>query len=184
VDFDEPLRWLAGLFEQAAGPPAARAMRVDFQSYLPYDLHTKVDIAAMACSLECRAPFVDPALVEFALSLPLEWRLGRCGAAAPGGRSGKRILRDWAAELLPPEILRRRKMGFGVPVGEWFRNELRGELETRVLAADALSARVFRPDWLRGLVADHLCGRANHEHALWALLMLELWRRRWQPAGW
>lgn len=173
IDFNEPLDWFGGLYDAAPGPAANQAAYCDFCSYLPFDLLTKVDLASMACGLECRSPFLDHELVEFALSLPLKWRLGRAG--------GKRILKDWAKDLLPPEILRRDKMGFGVPIGEWFRGELRGLLEAQVLAPDALARRLFRPEWLETLVADHLYGRANHEHALWALLMLEFWRQRWQP---
>ncbi|MGD8452059.1 MAG: asparagine synthase (glutamine-hydrolyzing) [Phycisphaerae bacterium] len=175
IDFDEPIAWFENLYEAAPGPPANQAVHVDFHSYLPYDLLTKVDIASMACGLECRCPLLDHEVVEFALSLPLEWRLG------PGG--GKRILKDWAADLLPPEILNRPKMGFGVPIGEWFRGELRDLVEETILGPHALARRVFRGEWLEGLAAAHLSGQANHEHALWALLMLELWARRWRPAG-
>lgn len=172
LDFDEPLRWFETLHAQAPGSPPERAVHVDFRSYLPYDLLTKVDIAAMAASLECRCPFLDHELVEFALSLPLRWRLN-------GG--GKRILKDLAADLLPREIIDRPKMGFGVPVGAWFRSDLGAELRACVLAPDGLCGRIFRPDWLRAFVEAHLSGQANHEHPLWALFMLELWHRRWQP---
>lgn len=175
IDFDEPLRWFDELYAGGRGPAHQRANWTDFQSYLPYDLLTKVDIASMACSLECRAPLLDHELVEFALSLPPEWRLGRGG--------GKRILKDWARELLPPEVLSRPKMGFGVPVGEWFRNELGDLLQERLTDPGSLCRKVFRSDWLDGLLDAHLSGRANCEHPLWALLMLELWRQRWRPAG-
>ena len=175
LNFNEPLDWFDGLYDQHPGSAAERAVHTDFNSYLPYDLLTKVDIASMATGLECRSPLLDHELVEFALSLPLSWRLDRGG--------GKRILKDWAADLLPPEILQRPKMGFGVPVGEWFRRELRDYLCEQLLAADALASRIFRADWLRAFLDAHLSGRANHGHALWALLMLELWRQRWQPAG-
>ncbi len=175
IDFAEPLRWFNELYDEAPGLPADRALRTDFASYLPYDLLTKVDIASMATGLECRSPFLDHDLVEFALSLPLHWRLGPQG--------GKRILKDWAADLLPPEIMNRPKMGFGVPVGEWFRGELRGLLQERLLDAASLSGRVLRRDWLERFIEAHLSGYANNEHQLWALLMLELWRARWQPRG-
>ena len=175
LDFDEPRAWLAGLYDAACGQPADRAVRADFASYLPYDLLTKVDVASMACGLECRAPLLDHELVEFAAALPLRWRLG------PGG--GKRILKDWARDRLPTTILTRAKMGFGVPVGEWFRTDLRELVTERLFACDALCTRIFRPDWLRQLVTGHLSGRANHEHQLWSLLMLELWHERWRPAG-
>jgi asparagine synthase (glutamine-hydrolysing) len=175
IDFEEPLRWFDGLYASGGGRASERANFADFRSYLPYDLLTKVDVASMACGLECRTPFLDHELVEFALSLPLAWRLG------PEG--GKRILKDWARTLLPAEVLRRPKMGFGVPVGEWFRSELRDLLWQRLTASGSLCDQVFRPGWLRGLLEAHLSGRANHEHPLWALLMLELWRERWQPTG-
>jgi len=175
IDFDEPLRWFDGLYKTAPGPLPNQAAHADFASYLPYDLLTKVDIASMACGLECRSPFLDHELVEFAVSLPLDWRLG------PGG--GKRILKDWARDRLPPEVLNRPKMGFGVPVGEWFRDELRDLLRDRILAPDALAARIFRPEWLRSFVEAHISGRCDHEHPLWALLMLELWHQRWAPSG-
>lgn len=173
LDFDEPIAWFKQLYDSTAGPAAARANGTDFASYLPFDLLTKVDIASMACGLECRSPLLDHDLVEFALSLPLCWRLGPAG--------GKHILKDWAADRLPAEILQRPKMGFGVPVGAWFRHELQGLVRDRLLATDSLSSRIFEPPWLRGLVDAHLSGRANYEHALWALLMLEMWYARWQP---
>jgi asparagine synthase (glutamine-hydrolysing) len=172
LDLDEPLRWFEGLHDATGEPAPQRAMRADFASYLPYDLLTKVDLASMACGLECRAPFLDHELVEFALSLPLAWRLG--------ARGGKRILKDWARDLLPKEILSRPKMGFGVPVGAWFRNELRDLLRERLTGAASVCGRVFRREWLDNLIAAHISGRANFEHPLWALLMLELWHERWQ----
>ncbi len=173
LDFDEPRAWFSGLHDAADGAAPERAMRTDFASYLPYDLLTKVDIASMACGLECRSPFLDHELVGFARSLPLEWRMGSLG--------GKHILKDWARELLPDDILRRPKMGFGVPVGAWFRNELSDLVRDRLLSGDGLCGRVFRPEWLRELMDTHLSGRCNHEHRLWGLLMLELWHERWRP---
>ncbi|MBK8914683.1 MAG: asparagine synthase (glutamine-hydrolyzing) [Phycisphaerales bacterium] len=151
---------------------ATAAMRTDYQTYLPGDLLTKVDIATMANSLECRAPLLDHELIEFALSLPEEWKLR--------GRHGKHILRDWARRLLPREILNRPKSGFGVPVGEWFRGELRETLEGELLADGSLSRRILRRDSLQRLLAEHRDGRANHAHRLWSLLMLERWQRCWQ----
>ena len=175
LDFDEPWRWFDGLYGQWAGSATERAVLTDIHSYLPYDLLVKVDIASMACGLECRCPLLDHELLEFAAGLPIEWRIGP--------RGGKRILKDWAKGRLPAAVLRRRKMGFGVPIGSWLRWELQDLLRTNVLAADSLSRRVFSPDWLERLVEEHIRGRANHEHPLWALLTLELWSRRWRPIG-
>ena len=173
LEFDEPLGWFRGLHDAIDATAPERAAHADLHSYLPYDLLTKVDRASMACGLECRAPFLDHELVEFALSLPLSWKLGPTG--------GKHILKDWARQRLPDEVLRRSKMGFGVPVGAWFRGELQDLLRDKLLSPQALSRQIFEPEWLAGLVEAHLSGRANHEHRLWALLMLELWFERWQP---
>jgi asparagine synthase (glutamine-hydrolysing) len=175
LSFDEPTQWFDALFDSIDAAPAERAAWTDLHSYLPYDLLTKVDIASMAVSLECRCPFLDHELVEFAFSLPLQWRIGRLG--------GKHILKDWAAGLLPPEVLRRGKQGFGVPIGEWFRRDLRDMLESRLLAADSLTTSLFRRPWIESLLAEHQSARANHEHRLWALLMLELWRTHWADAA-
>lgn len=173
---DAPSRWLASLYDGPIGGSAAeRAIYTDFCSYLPHDLLVKVDIASMACGLECRAPLLDRELVEFALSLPIAWRLGG------GARGGKRILRDWARDLLPPTICNRRKMGFGVPIGEWFRGPLRETLRSSLLSSGSLAGRVFRPEALARLLDEHQRGAANHEHALWALLLLERWREKWCP---
>lgn len=174
IDFDEPLRWFRAAHHSVRGRSPARANYTDFISYLPYDLLAKVDIASMACSLECRCPLLDHELVEFAMRLPPAWRLGR---------RGKHILKDWAADLLPPTILKRPKMGFGVPIGEWFRNELRELLRDRLTRPESIARRVFRPEWLDRLLDAHLSGRANHAHRLWALFVLELWQDRWQPTN-
>jgi asparagine synthase (glutamine-hydrolysing) len=173
LDFDEPLRWFEGLYHRSAATAAEQANRADIATYLPDDLLVKVDVASMACSLECRSPLLDHELVEFTCSLPLSWRLDR--------GVGKRILRDWARDRLPAEVLHRPKMGFGVPVGTWFRAELRDLVRDRLLNPQALCGRVFRREWLRSLVEAHISGRANYEHPLWALLTLELWHERWQP---
>jgi len=159
-------------FADAPAPDALRANYFDYRTYIPFDILTKVDVASMACSLECRAPFLDHHLVEWALSLPLAWRLGR---------GGKHILRDWARTLLPPEILLRPKTGFGVPVGEWFRAELRDALAERLFSPEGLCRRIFREQWLRRKFDAHASGRNNFEHALWALYALENWALRWRP---
>ncbi len=173
LDTDALLDWFRGLYHAGGSSAPECANHADLHSYLPYDLLTKVDIASMACGLECRCPFLDHELVEFATGLPLDWRLGRGG--------GKYILKDWARERLPASVLSRPKMGFGVPVGAWFRGELQDLLRERVLAPDGLARRVFREDWLLELVESHITGRSNHEHPLWSLLILESWLRRHQP---
>ena len=82
---------------------------------------------------------------------------------------------------MPRDILMRAKQGFAVPIGQWFRGELRESLQSRILSPESLSTRLFRRSWLEDLIAAHQSRSANHEHRLWALLMLELWRERWSP---
>jgi asparagine synthase (glutamine-hydrolysing) len=149
--------------------PVDAAMAVDVQSYLPYDLLVKVDITSMANSLEARSPFLDHEVMEFAARLPVNLKLR--------GRQSKYLLKRAFADLLPPENANRRKMGFGVPVGEWFRGPLRAFLEDTLLSRCALARGYFQSDFVRDLVEQHLKRRADHSFALWNLLILELWHQ-------
>ncbi len=150
----------------------SRASLADLVTYLPCDLMTKVDIASMAHGLECRQPLLDYRLVEFAASLPsrLKYRNGQ----------GKRLLRSAFNRLLPKQIWTRKKMGFGVPLGSWFQNELRPITEQRLLGSDARCHQYFRPDALRHIVEQHMSGQINQCYRLWNLLFFESWLRKWQ----
>ncbi|WP_337176110.1 asparagine synthase (glutamine-hydrolyzing) [Paludisphaera sp.] len=150
-----------------------RAMVADLLTYLPGDLLFKVDMASMAHGLECRAPFLDHRVVELAAAMPV----GRKLRLRPG--RSKVVLKRAFADLIPPPIRARRKMGFGVPVGRWFRGELKDELSAILLDPATLARGLFRPDRVRELVAEHASGRREHGHRLWALLMLELWMREY-----
>ena len=101
------------------------------------------------------------------------------------GFTTKYLLRRAFGEMLPPEILRRPKMGFGVPIAEWFRGELRGYLRETLLDPAALRRGYFAPESVRQLVEDHVAARADHGYRLWALMMFELWHRRFldQPCS-
>lgn len=149
--------------------PVDAAMSADVQAYLPFDLLVKVDIATMANSLEARSPLLDQEVMEFAAQLPPELKLR--------GRNLKHLLKTAFPDLLPPANVNRRKAGFGVPVGEWFRGPLRELLEDALLAPQARTRGYFNAQHLRQLVSDHLEGRAEHSFKLWNLLMLELWQR-------
>jgi asparagine synthase (glutamine-hydrolysing) len=151
---------------------ATRAMIADLLMYLPGDLLHKVDMASMAHSLECRSPFLDHRVVEFALSLPIERKL-----RLRPGRS-KAILKSAFADLLPPEIIHRPKMGFGVPLDRWFRGPLQDELRSILLDPVALDRGMFRPEAVRTLIDEHVQGHRDHAYRLWGLMMLELWFRR------
>jgi asparagine synthase (glutamine-hydrolysing) len=161
-----------------ANPGTAREVRLDAQApgitglqlldidtYLPGDLLLKADIASMAHSLELRSPFLDHEVIALGLALP--------GSLKTRGREAKVALRRAFAADLPSEVAGRGKTGFGVPLGRWFREDLRD-------AADDLLATDrgwFRAETVRRLLSEHRSGRADHGHRLWCLLMLELWVR-------
>ncbi|HEX8501594.1 MAG TPA: asparagine synthase (glutamine-hydrolyzing) [Pyrinomonadaceae bacterium] len=146
------------------------ALLADTMTYLPNDLLVKVDIASMAVSLEARSPFLDHHVIEFAASLPERLKLR--------GLTTKYILKKTLRKLLPPENLSRGKMGFGVPVGHWFRGQMQGFLRENLLSERAARRGLFRPEVVRRMVELHTRGERDHTHQLWTLLMLELWFQR------
>ncbi len=149
----------------------ARAAAADILTYLPCDLLAKVDIASMANSLEVRCPFLDHRVVEFAARIPARLKMR--------GFSTKRLLKKAFADALPAEILERGKMGFGVPIAEWFRGELSGYLREVLLDPAALGRGYFRSEAVRDIIEAHISGRADHGYRLWSLLMFELWHRKY-----
>ena len=147
------------------------AAAVDLVTYLPCAILAKVDIASMANSLEVRSPFLDHQLVEFAATIPTRLKMRLFDT--------KFILKETFRHLLPPEILGRRKMGFGIPINRWMAHDLYDFLTDHILSESAFSRGYFRPEALRTLVSDHHEGRANHGYHLWPLLMLELWHKQY-----
>jgi asparagine synthase (glutamine-hydrolysing) len=144
------------------------AVAFDQAQYLPGDLHTKVDRASMLHGLEVRAPFMDSDLLNFAATL-------RTPDLLAGGP--KRLPREAFAADLPASVFGRRKMGFAVPIGEWFRRDLRPMLHDHLFAADAFCASHLHVPTIRRIADEHEAGRADHTQRLYALLMLELWWR-------
>jgi asparagine synthase (glutamine-hydrolysing) len=138
---------------------------LDLRTYLPGDLLLKADIASMAHSLELRSPFLDHEVVALGLALP--------DSLKTRGREGKIALRRAFASDLPAQVERRGKTGFGVPLGRWFRSDLR-DLAHELLSTDR---GWFRADAVGRLLDEHESGRTDHGHRLWCLLMLELWVR-------
>jgi asparagine synthase (glutamine-hydrolysing) len=155
------------------GPPPgagiAALQRLDVRTYLPGDLLLKADIASMAHSLELRSPLLDHEVLELGISLPDRLKTR--------GLRGKVALRRAFADALPAEVAGRGKSGFGVPLADWFRGELRG-LAADVLLDDRARKRgQLRPAAVKRLLDEHVAGRADHGHRLWCLVMLELWQR-------
>ena len=143
---------------------------VDFMRYMPDDLCCKVDIAGMAHSLECRAPFLDHKLIEFVGTVPTDLKLRRFG--------GKYLLRRAFDHMLPKAVLKRKKMGFGVPIADWFRGELKDYVQDVLLDPSTLKRGYFKPESVEALVDEHVSQRFDHGYRLWSLLMFELWHRR------
>ncbi len=146
-----------------------RTQCVDVQSYLPDDLLVKVDVATMSHSLEGRSPFLDHVLADFVARLPINHKLR--------GRTTKYLLRRAMRERLPRGILRRDKQGFGVPVGRWFRHQLRPVAKDLLLDPGALSRGLLEGRAVEALLEQHSSGRADHGQRIWQLICLELWFR-------
>lgn len=146
------------------------ALLTDIMTYLPNDLLVKVDIATMAVSLEARSPFLDHHVMEFAASLPEKFKLR--------GLTTKYLLKRMLRKLLPAENLDRRKMGFGVPIGHWFRGPLQPFLRDTLLSGQSVKRGLFQPAAVRQMVELHARSERDYSHQLWTLLMLELWFQR------
>ncbi|HUJ59642.1 MAG TPA: asparagine synthase (glutamine-hydrolyzing) [Kofleriaceae bacterium] len=158
-------------YREGHGNHLERVLYQDVGLYMCHGVLAKVDRAAMAASLEVRAPLLDTAFAEYAASLPQGLKLR--------GRTTKYILKKLARRYLPHDIVDRPKKGFGMPIGRWLRDDLRGLARDVVLGARSLAAsgRVRRDvveRWLR----EHAEARVDHRQRLWTLLVLELWRQR------
>jgi len=164
----DPNAYLEQALARAAGADALnRWLYVDQSTYLPEDILFKVDIASMANSLECRSPFLDHRLIEFACSLPGSYKL-------TGGGRHKHILKEAFKDWLPAGFMQRQKQGFSVPLADWIRNDFGPILRERLLAQKTL-APWFRQDAVARMVEEHLSGRGSHSNRLWSLLVLSQW---------
>jgi len=144
-----------------------KAMEIDLTSYLPGDILTKVDIASMATSLEVRSPFMDHNIVEFAAALELKYK--------QKGTTRKRILSETYSKLIPKELQTRKKMGFGVPIAHWLRDEWRDIAKARILDGKAVKSGYFNKENLEIMFQQHIQKQADHSYGLWAILIFELW---------
>jgi asparagine synthase (glutamine-hydrolysing) len=145
-----------------------KLLYADTKTYL-HELLMKQDQMSMAASIESRVPFLDHKLVEYTARLPVGVKLR--------GKTTKWILREAMKGILPEEILTRKKMGFPVPVGSWFRNQFKGVVDEYVLSERALSRGIFNAQFVRDLAAKHNAGE-NHDERLWFLVNFEIWQRR------
>ena len=145
-----------------------KLLYADTKTYL-HELLMKQDQMSMAASIESRVPFLDHKLVEFSARMPRDMKLN--------DGTTKWVLREAMKGILPAEILNRPKMGFPVPVGNWFRGEFKHIVDEYVLGQRAAARGIFDPAFVRSLVAEHNAGE-NHDERLWALVNFEIWQRR------
>jgi len=168
---DDAERSLRRVLERAPGAGLDALLHAHVHTYLPEDLLVKMDRASMAHSLEARAPLLDHRLMEFVARLPRERKVTL--------RRTKVLLREIAVDLLTRELVERPKMGFGVPLGDWFHGELGTTYRDIVLAPDSQSRAHFDLGVAGELLQAHHAGQRNNAHRLWLILMFELWARRW-----
>jgi asparagine synthase (glutamine-hydrolysing) len=149
--------------------PLSRIQYVDMKMFLAEGVLVKVDRASMAASLEVRAPLLDH---EF---------MGQVAHMRPSlklrGTTGKYALRRVAARFVPQTILQRKKMGFCIPVDEWFRRDLKKQVEEEILAPQSACSRLLNMVTVRDMCQQHSAGLRNYGHQLWSILMLEKWAR-------
>ncbi len=159
----------------ASLPWTSQMMRFDFETYLPEDVLVKVDRMSMAHSLESRVPLLDNHVIDFAATLPARLKIN--------GTRRKHILKEAAVRLVPRSILERRKQGFGIPIGHWFRGGLRDLFHDVLLSPTARQRGYFRPEFVEAVVAEHMAGTRDHTLRLWSLVVFELWHRQYLDPG-
>jgi len=149
--------------------PLRAILFFDQTSWLPDNLLERGDRMTMGASIEARMPFLDHELAAFVSALPDTWRVR--------GFTTKRVLRLAMRRLLPARILQRPKVGFRVPVNEWFRSSMRDYLFAHLTGSDSRTRDYYRPEQLRRILQEHIDGRHNYEKLLWCALTLEIWQR-------
>lgn len=149
--------------------PITQGTVMDLLTYLPGALLTKVDVASMAFGLECRSPILDHEVVELAMKMPASLKVK--------GGVHKNILRETFADLMPPPVRGRGKMGFCVPLDHWFRGELAGMVDEILLDPRAIRRGYFDRSKIERMIAQHRRGEWNHGNALWSLIVLEMWHQ-------
>jgi asparagine synthase (glutamine-hydrolysing) len=155
-------------YESAPGGVFDRMSHTDLQTYL-VELLMKQDQMSMAASVESRVPYLDHDLVEYVVGLPADNKIR--------GWQTKRVLREALRGLVPAEILTRPKMGFPVPIGQWFRGQFRAIVDEFVVGPRALERGLLDGDFVRMLAEDHYGGHVNNDTRLWLLMNLEIWHR-------
>ena len=156
--------------EEKNGNDFSDLMRqAEIESYLPYDLLVKTDIATMAHSLEARSPFLDHKFMEFAATIPYDLKLHNF--------SNKYILKQAFKNSLPRQIIRRKKQGFGLPIGQWYRGKLKDYTMGILFDPLTLNRGYFRKESVQRIIDEHMQHKVDNGYKIGSLLMLELWHR-------
>lgn len=164
----DPYRDCLEFWDHSKGDLLARMLYTDIKTYL-VELCMKQDQMSMAASIESRVPFLDHPLVEFAARIP-----ARCKTR---GLDGKRILKEGMEDLLPPEIVYRKKVGFATPLAAWLRGPQLDSVQSILLDSQAGERRLFNTEVVTNLLNEHRAGQRDHAERIWRLLNLELWQR-------
>jgi len=149
-----------------------QTLYADFSTYLPDDLMVKVDIASMAVALEGRSPFLDHEFLDMTAKISFDLKL-------KGQNNKKYILKEALKGLIPDEVMFRPKMGFGVPLEHWFRNDLDGYTKNILLSKKSVGRGIFKEQYIKRLLDTHKKTKINYSARIWALLTLELWFREY-----
>jgi asparagine synthase (glutamine-hydrolysing) len=171
VESESASHLLAECFDRAnAGSFLDRTLYVDLMNYLPGNNLVKTDRMTMAHSLEARSPFLDHQYVEFSARLPERFKIRN--------RFTKRLLRETFGEMLPHQIKDRPKRGFGAPIEDWLKHDLKDLVREKLFSNNSPIADYIRPDSIRRLAREHESGKNDHGRRIWALLTLALWFER------
>ena len=172
----DPAEYIEALYRASdAEVPLDRILNVDVLSYLPENLMVKTDIAGMASALEVRSPLMDHRIMEFAAALPAELKIK--------DNVLKYFLKTAAKEMLPAEIINRQKQGFGLPLSNWIREDLKEMTRDLLLDRSSLERGFFKKQGVHKLLDEHMSGQRDHCYRIWNLLCLELWFRAYPDNG-
>ncbi|MFC6040239.1 asparagine synthase-related protein [Paenisporosarcina macmurdoensis] len=154
--------------------PVERMMYTDLKYALPNDMLVKTDRMSMLNSLEIRSPFLDHKIVEMAFNIPLQYKII--------GTKRKIILKDTFSEFLPNEILNAKKRGFGIPLAEWFKSELKELLLSTLSKENVESANLVNYSVVSEIIIEHQNGKKNHANLLWSLVVLHKWYEKFMKS--
>jgi asparagine synthase (glutamine-hydrolysing) len=165
-----PSEYYRAVWDQADGcDDVDRVLCLDFKTYLPDQLLTKMDVSTMAHGVEARSPLLSKQLIEFAAQIPASLRLR--------GYNTKYLLKKLAARYVPPEIVYRKKRGFVMPISGWLRGELAGSMRAVLQSRSFGERNWIRPNAVSRMITEHSGGQRNWSEQLWTLFVLELWAR-------